>query len=158
MCSLDPVWVSAIAAIVAALAAAVYAFFKWRLIREMQKDRVLAFKPLIKEIFWDDSSHYPEKLVFVLKNVGKGPALDLKIKCSDDRGIEWTLYKEILPIGSLETAEVILLLKEGKEKEELGEKISFAFKYRDIFDNPYDYTATVPRSYLELLRTRLPRK
>ena len=154
MCNLfilDPIWLSAIAAVV-------YAFFTGWMIWEIRKDRKLAYKPIINEIFDDTSSYYPDKLAFKLKNVGKGPALNPKMKCVDDIGNRWKLEKEILPIGSLETISVEFFLEKKEEmvaREVLKEKVIFIeIEYKDIFDELYSERVKIPRTVAELLNTR----
>jgi len=161
MCNLfvlDPVWVSAIAAIMAALAALFYVIFTWKLILEMRKDRnevkknrELEYKPVINAIFNDASSRYPSKLAFILKNVGKGPALDLKFECKDNDGDYWELEEEILPIGSLQITKLCFVLKE--ELKGPGSEAVLKFEYKDIFKNTLYGEVSVPFS--DLLNTNI---
>jgi hypothetical protein len=141
---LDPIWVSAIAAVV-------YALFTGLIIWEMNKDRKLAYKPMINVIFNDSSSHYPNQLAFDLKNVGKGPALDLKFECKDNQGNHWQMKREILPIGSLETVTIIVVLKE--EVKEFGTEVFLEIKYKDIFNRIHGGKNPVPRELYDLLCT-----
>jgi hypothetical protein len=136
MCNLlilDPVWVSAIAAAIAAIATAVYAFFTWKLIIEMKEDRKLSYKPIIKANL--TGGLYPGRLEFELKNVGKGPAIDLKFDCRDNGEIQWKIQKEIFKIGNGERAE--LIFEFGKESYRPGDKIFLDIKYNDILGNIY---------------------
>ena len=136
MCNLlvlDPIWVSAIAAAIAAIAAVLYAFFTWKLIKEMREDRKLAYRPIIKAILIGD--FYPDRLKFEIKNAGKGPALNLEFNCKDSDEGRWTVEKKTLPIGSLEKSEVIFLTETDSFKP--GEEIFLEVEYSDILDKTY---------------------
>jgi len=135
-------------------ATVVYAVCTLWLILEMRRDRKLAYMPFIKVTFADASSYYPDRVAFSLKNVGKGPALNLKIVCKDDRGNQWRLQKEIVPLGSLETVEVVLF-KEFSDDEEFGKRFLLDFEYKDIFEKTHKYSEPVPRTLQEMLRTRI---
>ena len=135
-------------------ATVVYAVCTLWLILEMRRDRKLAYMPFIKVTFADASSYYPDRVAFSLKNVGKGPALNLKIVCRDDRGNQWVVDKEIAPIGRSETVEVVLY-KELGDQEQDGTEFFLHFEYKDIFEKTHKYSEPLPRTFLDILRTRI---
>ncbi len=130
---MDPVWVSSIAAMIAALAAVIYACFTWKLILEMKEDRKLAYRPIIKAILIGD--FYFRRLRFEIKNVGKGPALNLKFDCKDSCEGRWRIEKELLPIGSLEKTEAIFSIENDSFKP--GENIFLDIEFLDILGKIY---------------------
>ena len=133
MWRLDPLWISAIAGMVAAIAAVVYFIFTWWVNRKMSKDRRLADRPVIEAILIGD--FYPGRLRFELKNIGKGPALNLKFDCKDNGEGQWKIQNDILPIGSSEKIEATFLVVKDSYKP--GEEIFLDVEYKDILGKPY---------------------
>jgi hypothetical protein len=134
MCNLlilDPVWVSSIAATIAAIAAVVYAYFTGKLIKEMREDRKLAYRPIIKAIY--ETGTLPNTLCYTFKNLGKGPALNIKIEYKDGE-IQWR-SKKILAIGSGEEFTESIDVK-GKNIK-LGSEIFLDIEYTDILGKAY---------------------
>lgn len=142
MCNLfilDPVWVSALAAFVAAFAAILYVIFTRKVVKEMQKDREevkenrkLEYKPIIKAIYMTGKP--PDTLLYNFKNVGKGPALNFEIRCGDKGEIEWR-SKKILAIGSSEEISATFDIK--FKNNELRSEIFLDIEYTDIFGTVY---------------------
>ena len=135
MCNLfvlDPIWLSAIAAVV-------YAFFTGWMIWEIRKDRKLAYKPIVKAIYCNGT--LPNTLLFNFKNVGKGPALNLKIDYKDNGEIKWRSMKP-LAIGSGEGINITFDVK-GKDIK-FGSEIFLDVEYMDIFNKTYRERVSVP--------------
>ena len=145
--NMKPEWVVAIATVV-------YAVCTLWLIFEMRKDRKLAYGPIIKLILNKSSSYYPQRLVLSLKNVGRGPALNLEIECKDTGGKRWTMENYILPIKARETIQVVLV----EEDTNIGGSgsVFLDIRYKDIFSKTHTYHEMLQYTFLDLLRTRLP--
>ena len=131
MCNLfilDPVWVSAIAAVI-------YATFSGWIIWEMRKDRKLSWKPIVKGNLKD--ARFPKWLLIGVKNVGRGPALVSAIECTPDEGAAFAIKESVLPfaIGSNESLEV--KFESPSEYEIGGEEIHLVIEYSDIFNKHY---------------------
>lgn len=118
-----PEWIIAIFTIV-------YAVFTGWIIWEMRKDRKLLHKPILDATLKD--AIYPDWLLFSVKNVGKGPALNCMFICKDDGESEWRLRETGMPIGSSESIDLKFEIVE-KDYKKLGAVIWLEVDYTDIF-------------------------
>jgi hypothetical protein len=133
--NMKPEWITAIATLV-------YAGFTLWIILETRKDRKLAHKPILEATL--SASRFPKALTFKVKNVGKGPALTCRAKCTNNKGTDWLLNGNIPPIGSGESVELEFLLMQDDYKIP-GEPIQLQFEYFDVFGSNYKNTiAEVP--------------
>ena len=133
--NMKPEWIIAIATIV-------YAFFTGWMIVEIRRDRKLSYKPVLQAVL--KGASYPRRLLFTVKNVGKGPALSRRAKCTDNKGTDWLLNGNIPAIGSSESVELEFVLKQEDYKIS-GEPIHLQIEYSDVFGKTYkDTIAEVP--------------
>jgi hypothetical protein len=120
---MPPEWITAIATLV-------YAVFTGWIIWEIRRDRKLAHKPILKATL--SRAAYPDWLLFKVKNVGKGPALDCVFACKDTDMLEWKVKGGVLPIGCGESVE-FKFESDRPEKWRSGERIFLEIEYSDVF-------------------------
>ena len=135
MCNLfilDPIWLSAIAAVV-------YAFFTGWMIWEIRKDRKLLYKPVVRADF--EKGIIPYDLLFRLKNIGRGPARIVRLICYADTGVEWKLKNPLLPIslGSNESIELefVIWVPLTRENYVSAKEATVTVEYHDILGKIY---------------------
>jgi hypothetical protein len=119
-----PEWITAVATLV-------YAGFTLWIIIETRRDRKLLHKPYLEATL--KNAKYPDWLLFNVKNVGKGPALNCKYICIDNGEMEWKTKEAVLPIGSDETVEIKFDVVERFGKK-LGTLIWLEIEFIDVFN------------------------
>jgi hypothetical protein len=137
---MKPEWLIAIATIV-------YAFFTGLIIWQMHKDRRSLHQPILWAQLKHADAKYPKSLVFTLKNIGKGPALECEAFCEGDKGRRWKLVENIPPIGINETQD-IRFEPEQPVPWDLDNRIRLEVEYLDIFKKKYKVSISVDQQTL----------
>jgi hypothetical protein len=133
---LNPLWVSTIAATIAAVAAVLYVVFTLKLILEMREDRRNAYRPIITGFLVDGDQ--PGETKFVLDNLGKGPALNVTIGCADGEHFDWAIKEGNMFTGYIGVSDPLdfVVRYENKDKQ-LSEDSQLIVFYDDILGNHY---------------------
>lgn len=118
-----------------AFATLAYAGFTGWIILEMRKDRKLLHRPILRAIL--KGSYYPEWLLFTIKNIGKGPALNCVASYKDSEETKWQLNGDIPPIGSNDSVDIKFELAYAHKNHSLGEETWLEIEYSDIFQKTY---------------------
>jgi hypothetical protein len=120
---------------ITALATLVYAGFTLWIILEMRRDRRSLHQPILVAQLKD--ANYPDWMLFTVKNIGKGPALECIAFFEGNEGTKWKLKNNIPPIGSNETYEMTFIQPQYEKDPFWEREICLAIRYKDIFKKTY---------------------
>ena len=119
-----PEWITAIATFL-------YAIFTGLIIWQMHKDRRSLHKPILVARLKDAS--YPDWIIFTVKNIGKGPALECTVLCEGNAGTKWRLEDALPPIGINESHKM-RFVEPQYQNDPLSERtITVEIRCLDIF-------------------------
>ena len=123
--------------IISAIAAISYSILTMWFIFEIREDRRLGYKPVIKIII--TGAKFPREMKYNIKNVGKGPALDVHLRClckSDKIEVEYKTDKKQINLGQNEKEDVMFFVDE-QDKYPVN-NIEIFVEYKDIFNNVFN--------------------
>jgi hypothetical protein len=140
-----------ISSFIVAAITSVYVVFTWYMLQESKKMRLLQSQPSVSITTEPEGSGPISLIDLVIKNIGLGPAYDLRFKYKPDIEIidgallsEVGLIKDGIPyLAPQQEFKILLTNLYGASKEKKEQPLSITVQYRDSLNTPYTRTFVI---------------